>query len=360
MELDDHISLGEGFEIDQSHSGRGPNYRQGVVQVSNRRTNLVVGLVVSVLLHSTVATLLLRVNFESPDNPVPPTVQIQLVSSNPLLAENEEELEEPVEQEQVATILEEQPIESELAESAVEEILPEQSQQSVQVQEQAEPTDLSEIEQIPTVAPTTSPTTTPPTVLAIQQSLDALESDRASRFYSYSCNAIESKAGIRECEPTNNRDFSVLEQNSVYDFHNPVVEFSRSVKTATTVARNTRALAGRLAAGNLPPGLGAYVLEEIEAGIQINSNNGNRVQQNMDVMVNQSAAAVMARRLFDPWVQQQTKVLGARKIYTKQEQDQLNSCASIVLALLTLPPGEFARCWGVGNNPLLLLNLLGL
>lgn len=365
MEFDEHISLGEGLASDQGHYEGGQNYPHGAVQVPNTRNNLIIGLIVSVLLHGVIAAVFLRFNFASSGNSVPPTVQIQLIPSNPLLVAREEELEEPVEQEQVETILEEQLIDQQLAESAIEEIPPEQSPQSVQVEEQAELTDLSEIEQTPAAAPITrppitNPTTTLPTVLAIQQSLETIESDRASRFYSYDCNVVERIAGIRECEPADNRDFTVFEQNPVYDFHNPVIELSRSEKTVTTVARNSRALAGRLAAGSLPPGLGAYVLEEIEAGIEINSNNGNRVQQNMDAMLDKSAAAVMARRLYDPWVQQQTKVLGARKIYTKQELDQLNSCASIVLALLTLPPGEFVRCWGVGNNPLLLLNLLGL
>lgn len=360
MDFDDHISLGEGLASDQGQYASGQNHRHGAVQASHRRNNLIIGLIVSVLLHGVIAAVFLRFDFSSSSNPVPSTVQIQFTPSNPLLAASEEELEEPVEQEQVETVLEEQPIEQELAEFAVEESSPEQSQQSVQVEEQAELTDLSGIEQTPAVAPITNPANTPPTVLAIQQSLEAIESDRVSRFYSYDCSVIELKAGIRECERPDNRDFTVFEQNPVYDFHNPVIELSRSEKTVTTVARNSRALAERLAASSLPPGLGAYVLEEIEAGIEINSNNGNRVLQNMDVMVDKSAAAVQARRVYDPWVQQQTKVLGARKIYTKQELDQLRDCASIVLALLTLPPGEFVRCWGVGNNPLLLLNLLGL
>ena len=59
-------------------------------------------------------------------------------------------------------------------------------------------------------------------------------------------------------------------------------------------------------------------------------------------------------------MQQQEKVLRARRAYTKQELDKQNRCADIVMALITLPPSEFAECWTDGRNPLLILNFFGL
>lgn len=374
MEFDNDISLGEGLAKDQGDCESGQNNTRELAQSSSNRGNLMAGLIVSSLLHMTIAAVFLRSSVGTMnatingamDNPVPSTVRIQFVPSNPLLATTEEEPETPevLEDEEAVfeePVIEEQLIEQALVESSTEEIETEQLEPGPsQVAEQAELVESSTTDQAPTVTPATNPTLTPPTLLAIQQSLETIESERASRFYSYDCNVIEQKEDIRECEPNDNRDFSSLVKNSVYDFHNPVRELSRSEKTVTAIARESRSLAGRLAQAGLPSGRGAYLLEQMEISIEINSNNGNRVARNMNMMVDSSAAAIQARRVFDPWVQQQTKVLGARKVYNKQELDQQRRCSDIVLAFLTLPPGEFASCWTVGDKPLLLLQLLGL
>lgn len=365
MEFDNDVSLGEGLAIDQCDYDDGQHNQYELAQSSGNRNRLITGLIVSGLLHIAIAVVFIRLSIGTASDPVPATIQIQIAPFSLLFAtiEEPEEPEEPEDEEIAAeeAVIEELQVEQALVESSTVEIEPEQFEQEALVDAgQAELVESSSSEQAPELAPVTSPTQTPPTLVAIRQSLEALESERASRFYSYDCNVIDRKESLRECEPLDNRDFSTLEQNPAYDFHNPVRELSRSEKTVTTIARESRALAGRLDQGGLPSGLSAYVLEEMEAGIEISSNNGNRVLQNMNTMVDRSAAAVQARRVFDPWVQQQTKVLGARKVYTKQELDQRKRCADIVMALLTLPPAEFARCWTVGDKPLLLLNLLGL
>ena len=359
MEFDNDVSLGEGLASDQYDHDDGRQNQCELAQSSGDRNRLIAGLIVSGLLHIAIAVVFVRLSIGTAGDPVPAAIQIQIVPLSLLFATAEQPEQEQAADEEA--VIEELQTEQELVESSTAEIEPEQFEtEALADAGQTESVESSSSEQLPEIDAATRPAQTLPTLLAIQQSLEAIEFERASRFYAYDCNVMERKEGLRKCEPLADRDFSTLEQNPVYDFHNPVRELSRSEKTVTTVARESRALAGRLDQDGLPSGLSAYVLEEMEAGIQISSNNGNTVLQNMSTMLDRSAAAVQARRVFDPWVQQQTTVFGARMAYNKQELDQQQSCADIAMALLTLPLTEFARCWTVGDKPLLLLNLLAL
>lgn len=357
MEFYDDIPIGN---VAAADLGDEPPGRQEGDGLSSNKQYLAIGLAVSVLLHSLMATVLFDLligTAEIGPESIPALVQIQLVSESvaePVAepeAEPEVQLDEEIESAALAnnerSVDEEQlPQEvtgepaaaEELTLSLASEPVPRDSIESLQV------------EQSPTFL-------TLPSVAVIQQTIEVMESDRRSRFYAYNCNPLEEEAGIRECEPIDDRDFTPLERNPVYEFHNPVVQRSRSRETLNTIARESAALAARLSLSDVPAGLSAYVLEELEQSIELYSNNGNRALAHMNSMVDRSAAAVYMERIYDPWVQNQTRILRERKYYNRQELQELNKCLPIIKVLL-LPPDEMLKCLDVGSNPSTLLQLL--
>ncbi|PCJ22953.1 MAG: hypothetical protein COA96_13060 [SAR86 cluster bacterium] len=303
MNFDDDILLGDGLDEDEAAYQIERGFSSAVAGSSSDRINLKTGLVVSVFLHIAIASvffsLAIGASQLSTDSSVA-SIQIRMVPSNPLIPVIDDEL---VLEDKAEPIVEPEVLK---ADSTV--IEPEQSV--------AESTELLE----PMVTEPNAPIRPLveqiqiPTVLAVQQSLDAINSERASKFYSYECNAIERKEGIRECEPESKNNFSVLERNSTYELYNSRRERSRSQATVTTFAKESGGVADRLSQSGLPAGLADYLLEEIEIGIGVNSNNGNRAVEHINTMVDRSDAAVQARRIFDPWVQQQVKSLSDRKV----------------------------------------------
>ena len=68
-----------------------------------------------------------------------------------------------------------------------------------------------------------------------------------------------------------------------------------------------------------------------------------------------------AERLFDPWVQNQMRVLSERRYYSKQDLDTIakqRDC--FTLRIFTLARRELANCLLMGDNPAVLLQLMGL
>lgn len=189
-----------------------------------------------------------------------------------------------------------------------------------------------------------------PTVESVRSVLENLQQSNASRFYTYDCNKLEEERGFTNCAPSDDRDYSSLTRNPVYDFHNPAIEITRSQETVTTLARQSARVSEQLAINNLPPGLSAYVLEELEQGIETYSNNSVRAVEHMNTMVDKSAAGVMARRVFDTWVQQQSMLLQSRRVETRSDRQFRERCRSYEKFIMA--PTEFAKCLAIGESPL--------
>lgn len=190
---------------------------------------------------------------------------------------------------------------------------------------------------------------TMPSVESVQRVLSNLQNNEVSNFLSYDCNKLEEEKEFNNCAPNDVRDYSSLSRNPVYDFHNPAIEVSRSRETITTLARHSARVSDQLNLSELPAGLSGYVLEELEQGIETYSNNSSRALDHMDTMVDKSAAGVMARRLFDNWTQQQSRLLQSRKIENRSESLFRDKCKSYEKYLMV--PAEFARCLAIGESP---------
>ena len=185
-----------------------------------------------------------------------------------------------------------------------------------------------------------------------------MQSEQVSRFYSYDCNKLEEEEGLRDCAPTNELDYALVERNPVYEFHNPRQQRSRTRETSGLLYSQTANIDVQLAASGLPAGLSDYVIEELEAGVSVYSDTGNRAVQLMDHMVDRSEAAIMAERLFDPWVQNQTRLLEERRYYSRQALAEESNC--LPPKLFTLPAQEFAKCLLMETGSSIVLKLFGL
>ena len=134
----------------------------------------------------------------------------------------------------------------------------------------------------------------------------------------YDCNMLEEKDGLHTCDPTDRRDYRIVENNATYRALNPIRERSRSQRTLGVITQNAPELAARLQAADLPEGLSDYVMEEVEAGITHHSNPGNRSVQHMILMTDKSAAAAQARQVLgDAWVKTRAIELQQRKVHQR-------------------------------------------
>jgi hypothetical protein len=152
-----------------------------------------------------------------------------------------------------------------------------------------------------------------PSVLMVQQSLQNIDAQTRASFFSYCCNPLDVKAGIRNCESPRQRELQPgyllpSEGNSTYRALNPIRQLSRAERSLEVVSTESKALAGRLGDLRVPAGLSDYVLEELEAGITHNLNLGNRAVEQLRNFTDKSAAGAIARELLnDPWVVKKTK-----------------------------------------------------
>ena len=234
---------------------------------------------------------------------LPPVLQIAFVPANPLLSPQEE-----------AAVTEPAPAislgQSVSIPAAVPEPPPQSSdadRPSIAETEIAEPREIASPPSLP------AEIIALPSVESVRRVLSDVQRAETSQFYSYNCNKLEREKEFSRCTPLDDRNYAEISSNSVSEFYSPAVEVSRSRQTVTTLARHSDSVAGQLALNNLPPGLSAYVMEEIELSIETYSNTSSRTAGHMSAMVDKSAAGEMARRISTPWVQQQSAVLQARK-----------------------------------------------
>ncbi|MCH7815254.1 MAG: hypothetical protein IIC60_01665 [Proteobacteria bacterium] len=328
---------------------------------NRNRFELAVALTVSALLHIAIVLALLYLNIGDFDTAVPPrsTVRIQLLPADSL--KPEPQLDERELRQQVAAL------EDEAKQQATEDVAM-ASEPTAEFIEEIEPVDpvtlaaASEPDEIQIDSSASPPPATSlalPSAVAVQQILEELAIARQAHFYSYDCNPLEEEEGIRECEPTDRRDYSVLDRNPVYDYHNPRRQRSRSRETVATGVRESAGLVARLALTDLPPGMVDYLMQEVEIGIGVYSHTGNRAVQLMNRMADRSAAAQMAEDVLNLWVQNQMRILNQHKYYTKQDIDAMaKQAACHTLEIVTLSPRELANCLLVGNNPAVIFQLI--
>lgn len=308
-------------------------------------SGLQLGFLVSTLLHFSLASMLFYFiggAIQEIDEPAFSTLRVEFVPSNPQLIQAEEAIAGPLPT-SASTI-------------PLEEIDPspiplEEPQLKTLPIEASASTDTQIVEVLPvesSVQPLESIAV--PTVETVQSVLNDLQRSDASRFYSYDCNKLEEEREFTKCAPGDGRDYSLLTRNPVYEFHNPAIEVTRSRATVTTLARASARVSEQLDLNNLPPGLSGYVLEELEQGIETYSNNSVRVVDHMNTMVDKSAAGVMARRIFDTWVQQSMTQLQSRRVENRGDRQFRERCRSYEKFIMA--PSEFARCLSVGESPL--------
>jgi len=331
-------------------------------QHSIKATRLnVVAVAVSLCLHFLLLAVIQRFTV-NPDSrldiqqPTLSTVSIRLVPANPLLEDAgvQDAAAEPVE-ELVASEPQEMPLTESIvqAEEVLEEadLVPDATEQADQEQNLVEVTEQLELTEMELLEQATSIEL--PSVLSIQSSVRReQESQTAStRDWANTCTELQQVVGVLGCQQTREPDYQAAtvspQRQSIYEFHNPVAERSRSAETSPIIAAQTGALAASLALNEIPAGLSEYLMAEVEAGISLYSNQGNLALQNMDLMVERSAAAQIARGINSPWVQLATRQQQARRYLTRQDRQESKECQSALLLIFT--PEEIAKCLDDGH-----------
>ncbi|NKB31486.1 MAG: hypothetical protein GKR91_00090 [Pseudomonadales bacterium] len=288
--LGEWAALAPTSEVEDKADTTGPSRENGLLGLA---------LVISLIVHVSLLALALNARFAIEPNLTPDFVEIQLIPSNPLLVE------------ETAPEIVEEPVEApETVEELVEEI-------STEIAEVAEIEPLETNEPLPAEEQIEVPEVFVPSIVSVRDTIDAIEADATSRLWAYDCDAIEEESDLRTCNPTDRRNYEVVERNTTYEALNPVRELSRGVRTLGTVTTNSPELAARLLSSDLPDGLSVYVMEQVEAGITHNTNSGNRVLENMDIMTENEVEAQIRYIMNDPWVKNQEKVLRQRNVHAQ-------------------------------------------
>lgn len=309
--------------------------------------------VASLCLHIVLVTAALRYG-EFELSPVsPPSITIGLVPDNPLFVEVV-----PVESAETNTPETAQSVEVESA--VIPE--PEQAQlvemeQAVEAEAPVEAVATADVEPEPDSADVETPAPVIPApsitsiVNTVNQNRERQEAE--SREWANTCTELQRVAGVLGCQQEQTPNYPAAERapeaQSVYEFHNPPAELSRSQRALPAIAGNNALLAANLAMADIPNGLADQVMADVEAGISLYSNRGNPALAIMDRLVDQSAAAQIAREVNSPWVQFQRQQLNLRRYSNRQDSQNAQSCGSI--GLLILKPSELAGCVSQGNIP---------
>jgi len=317
MEFADDIALGDFTSADYGELVDEDDYSGRAMKTAKVLSGMQLSFAISVLVHFALASVLFYFaagGMGEIEELAPGLLRVEFAPSNPLRSQAEEIIPEttlessapiPLDPIPALSVAESEPESSradapEVDDSAIAEAQPEASSVA---------NTLRQVE-----------TFTLPSVESVQRVLSNLQRSDASRFYAYDCNKLEEEKEFSDCMPSDARDYSSLTRNHVYDFYNPAVEVSRSRETVTALARQSTRISEQLTSGDLSGGLSAYVLEELEQSIETYSNNSVRALDHMDTMVDKSAAGVMARRVFDNWVQQQSTLLQSRRVESRSDR----------------------------------------
>lgn len=330
------------------------------------RRLLLGALACSLVLHILLGGVLINLKPQEHVTTLPAHIEVRLLPENPLLeAAPIEEVAEIGEIEEIEQI-EEAPIEN-LVDSEVEEPIEGIVEQVEAVVEQVLPTELiAETEATEEMVETTEPRLPLPSFDVIQSAIQKgfTEQQIEDRSWASTCTTLQRQSGAIGCVSQEEPDFEGIEQSpeslAIYEFHNPLVERSRTERSLSTIATNSAQLAANLASADIPQGLREFMMAEVESTITLYSEQGNRVLDHMDRMVDQSDAALMIRALNDPWVRLQKQKLQQNRYYSRQDLQRIGECGSpkvFVMAVTELE--EFADCLTrEGNLPMRLLFML--
>lgn len=287
-----------------------------VSPVTRQRTLLWFAVSCSLLLHGgLVAALLISARGEPGPMAVSP-VRINLVSANPLTMQSAMEAAPEFIAERVVN-------DAGLTPDTPTELPAEPADIAEQVVPPESPNAVAESPGI--VAPTAeadvrlrTPAISLPSILSIQQTIQAVNSEAQSQSWVYECNRLEEDAGLRTCDSNANAQnrYENIERNVHYETLNPVRQPSRTERSLSTVYQNTAAVVGALRADGVPDGLAGYMLEELAAGTSLYTNNGTDRNQHMRRMTHRSAAAQQADRVLgDSWVRGRAVELQQRNVH---------------------------------------------
>ncbi len=301
---------------------------------------LSIAVVVSLFLHSTLVALFLNLQLGLDPDTGADVVQIQFVTTNPGASLPEETLIEEalIEEAEIAVRDDDESI-VETPESDTEEHLAPQLVEAIaQETIPAEIEGLTEATVLDDDVASESIERSPPSIFDVRQAVLAVDAEKNNKMYFYDCNQLEEKAGLRDCKPTDNRNYQSAMRNSTYEAFNPPWEISRSRDAAGLIARQSQDLSGSLLDASIPAALGEYLMEEVEASIELYSNSGNRTVEHMIRLTNTSDAALQIESVLnDPWVQIQSRILKARSYSEFIADDIPEECNySTILNLLTL------------------------
>jgi len=322
------------------------------------RRLMVIAAILSLVLHFALGRTLMGISFSSPPVVIPDTVSIQLIPEL-LSALPEEEVDTPIIEEpeeiEVAEQLEELPVDT-LVEAETEELV---EAQEALIEEEL-PTELiAEVEPELETSEATEDQPAPdqqvplplPSIDVIQSVVreDFLEQQQSDRSWASTCTNLQRQSGVLGCVSQDEPDLSGIEQSpesrAIYQFHNPVVERSRTERTISTISANSALLAANLANADIPEGIGVLVMSELESTITFYSPASNGVENNMDQMINNNESAMFFRSLIDPGMRQQIEENQRRRYYSRQDRQRMAECAGLGIFVLAITELEkFADC----------------
>ena len=291
---------------------------------SREGRGLLFAVAASLLVHVLILSFFLNARIGADPVSLPHTVSIRLVPSNPLLRPEQAPTNAPV--------LEASQIESEVIElmaetpAAEEPAAQAEPQAPVEVEEppllvEPSPDQLIDTTDVLPVVPVQPRVNTPQIVLPssedLVQSIRAVEARRTSRLWAYDCNPQQQESELITCDDraeisAGSSVSRFSSQNAItsrtYQRFNPTREITRAQRSLPVVSSNAPALAARLDSIAIPEDLGAYLRQEVEAGISHNANQGSLTADMQDRLTDQSDAAQQARQFTDdPWIRNRIK-----------------------------------------------------
>lgn len=288
---------------------------------------MLAAVLISLLLHVALSFAFINSKIGAVPDVAPTSIQVKFVPVNPLTVEEpqtaiEEALIEETVEEPTPALSEESIAEIETIEEPFE------AEATFEVETEPARTSLVDIPEIsiidadpenePDASESQDSASFLPSILTIRETVQSVDAADATRYWANDCNLLEEKSEIHNCQDTGPElsRFDVVDRNETYESLNPTKVFTRSERTVPTLTQNAPALAARLRSSDIPEGLSDYVLEELEIGITINSNTGNRNEQMRRRLTDRSAAAIQAERVLgDPWVKVQTRKLSDRNVH---------------------------------------------
>lgn len=349
----------ETLDWDQETDSREQSGKSVVVD----RRLMATAVTLSLALHVALGSSLLGVSFSPSPLLVPDSISIRLIPElPPVIAEETDSLlpdsssTAEIEEIEIAEQIEEvdnTPLESVVeadqsepidnSEPAIEEELPAEL-----IAETEQLSDLLEIDSDPIE---TNPPVPLPSLDVIQSVIqrEFTEQQQEDRDWASTCTNLQRQSGVIACASQEETDLSGIERPpealAIYNFHNPVVERSRTERSMRIIGGNSALLAANLANADIPEGLGDFMMAELESTITLYSTQGNRALVNMERMTNTSDAALISRSLFDPWVRAQLLENQHRRYYSRQDRQRMAECGGLgifVLAITELK--KFADC----------------